>query len=188
MRYAAVDVHYPAEGGARAALVAADEERFATIVGEHLVELVDVAPYQPGAFFARELPALAAVVADAGPVDLLIVDGYVDLDPTGRRGLGAHACEEFGVPVIGVAKTAFHTATHAVPIVRGAARRPLYVTAAGLSPRAAADLVAAMAGPYRLPDALKRVDTLARRGTPTHPQIGTNTGMRCGVRENHSFG
>jgi len=36
------------------------------------------------------------------------------------------------------------------------------VTAAGLAPADAADLVRAMAGPHRLPDALKRVDTLSR--------------------------
>jgi deoxyribonuclease V len=79
-----------------------------------------------------------------------------------RPGLGAHARAEFGVPVIGVAKTAFATAAHAVPVVRGAAVRPLFVTAAGLPVGEAADLVRAMAGQYRLPDALRRVDALAR--------------------------
>ena len=50
---------------------------------------------------------------------LLIVDGYADLDPSGRPGLGAWAYAEFGVPGIGVAKTAFRVATHAVPVARG---------------------------------------------------------------------
>jgi deoxyribonuclease V len=122
-----------------------------------------VAPYRPGEFFVRELPALKSVLAAVGAFDLLIVDGYVDLDPTGRPGLGAHAHAEFRVPVIGVAKTAFRAATHAVPVHRGSAARPLYVTAAGLSLVAAADLVRQMSGPYRLPDALRRVDALARR-------------------------
>jgi deoxyribonuclease V len=45
---------------------------------------------------------------------LLVVDGYADLDPDGRPGLGARAREEFGVPVIGVAKSGFRTATHAI--------------------------------------------------------------------------
>ncbi|HEV2375048.1 MAG TPA: hypothetical protein VGS19_23175 [Streptosporangiaceae bacterium] len=49
---------------------------------------------------------------------LLIVDGYADLDPGGRPGLGAHVHAEFGVPVIGVAKSGFRTATHAVLVVR----------------------------------------------------------------------
>ncbi len=39
---------------------------------------------------------------------------------------------------------------------------PLYVTAAGIPPAAAAELVRPMTGRFRLPDALRRVDTLAR--------------------------
>jgi deoxyribonuclease V len=106
-------------------------------------------------------------------LSLLIVDGYVDLDPEGRRpGLGFHCAEAFGVPVIGVAKTAFRGATHAVEVRRGAAVRPLYVTAAGLSVAEAADFVAKMAGPFRFPDALKRVDTLAR-GRAIPATLGT---------------
>jgi deoxyribonuclease V len=66
--------------------------------------------------------------------------------------------------VIGVAKTAFHSATHAIPVRRGSAIRPLYVTAAGLPVDEAAALVAAMAGPHRIPDALKRADSLCRAG------------------------
>ena len=161
--YAAVDVHYPPEGSARAALVAAWEPRFAQIAEERVRRLARVAPYQPGRFYARELPALRAVLADLGhPVSLVIIDGYVDLDPQGRPGLGAHLHAHLNVPVIGVAKTAFRTASHAVAVRRGDALRPLYVTSAGLPAERAAALVAGMAGPYRLPDALRRVDALAR--------------------------
>ena len=71
---------------------------------------------------------------------------------------------EYGVPVIGVAKTAFRPATHAVPVLRGGSARPLYVTAAGLPLASAADLVRRMAGRYRLPDALRRADALSRQG------------------------
>jgi deoxyribonuclease V len=96
----------------------------------------------------------------------LIVDGYVDLDPAGRPGLGAKLHDEMGVPVIGVAKTAFRGATHAAAVHRGSATRPLYVTAAGLTVERAARLVTAMAGPHRLPDALRRVDRLSRGDQP----------------------
>ena len=100
---------------------------------------------------------------------LLIVDGYTDLDPGGRPGLGAHAHAEFGVPVIGIAKTAFRTATHAIPVMRGeSSARPLYVTAAGMPRHQAADLVRHMAGRHRLPDALRRADALAC-GRPPRP-------------------
>jgi len=162
--FGAVDVHYPDRGGAIAALVLAPDAGFATIAGEHIARLDQVAPYQPGRFFARELPAIRAVLARADPVGLLVVDGYVDLDPAGRPGLGAHVHAELGVPVIGVAKTAFAPATHAVPVLRGTSTRPLYVTAAGLSVDRAVALVTAMAGEHRLPAALRRVDALCRTG------------------------
>jgi deoxyribonuclease V len=132
------------------------------ILAERVVWLETVAPYEPGRFFLRELPAIRAVLATAPPVRLLVVDGYCDLDPTGRPGLGAHVHTALGIPVIGVAKTAFHTATHAIPVHRGGGAMPLFVTACGLPVAEAADLVAAMAGPHRLPDALRRVDALAR--------------------------
>jgi deoxyribonuclease V len=54
-----------------------------------------------------------------------------------------------------------------VPVVRGeSSARPLYVTAAGMSRHQAADLVRHMAGRYRLPDALRRADSLARGRAP----------------------
>lgn len=161
-RYAAVDVHYSTVGGANAALLIATDPEFATVAAERTIRVTDVAPYRPGAFFARELPALRAVLADVRRLDLLVIDGYVQLDPDGRPGLGAYAHAEFTVPVIGVAKTAFRGATHAIEVRRGTATRPLYVTAAGIPAEHAAVLVQRMMGPYRLPDALRRVDHLAR--------------------------
>jgi len=139
----AVDVHYPRTGGARAAAV-----------------------------LAAELPPLHAVLDGLSGLGLLVVDGYADLDPGGRPGLGAHAHAAFGIPVIGVAKSRFRTATHAVPVVRGPAVRPLFVTAAGMPGAEAADLVRHMAGRYRLPDALRRADTLARTDSPALSTTG----------------
>ena len=93
-------------------------------------------------FYLRELPPLRAVLDDlSGMVGLLVAGGYADLDPGGRPGLGARAHAEFGIPVIGVAKSRFRTATHAVPVVRGSSARPLFVTAAGMPAADAADLV-----------------------------------------------
>jgi deoxyribonuclease V len=166
--FTAVDVHYPPAGGARAALVVAPDATFSAIAVEKTVLIEHVAAYRPGEFYQRELPPLRAVLAGVDGVELLIVDGYVTLDPSGRAGLGAHAHAEFGVPVIGVAKTRFAPAVHAIAVVRGSAARPLYVTSAGWAPADAADLIRAMAGPFRLPYALRRVDALARGHlTPT---------------------
>jgi len=89
-----------------------------------------------------------------------------DLDPDGRPGLGAPAHTELGIPVIGVAKSAFRTATHAIPVRRGASARPVFVTAAGMRATDAAGLVQNTAGRFRIPDALRRADTLARTSVP----------------------
>ena len=164
--YAAVDVHYLRTGGARAAAVLAADAAFAHVLAERTAVVPQVPPYRPGEFYLRELPPLRAVLEDLSGLGLLVVDGYADLDPGGRPGLGAHAHAEFGIPVIGVPKSRFRTATHAVPVLRGSSVRPLFVTAAGMPAADAADLVRRMTGRYRLPDALRRADTLARAGPP----------------------
>jgi deoxyribonuclease V len=160
--FAAVDVHYLDHSRARAAIVAASDRRFSVITSTGTTEVPVQAPYRPGEFYRRELPALRAIIPASGPLTLIVVDGYVDLDPAGRPGLGAHVHAQFRVPVIGVAKTRFKTATHAVPVSRGHSSRPLYVTAAGIAIADAACVIREMAGPYRLPDALKLADRLAR--------------------------
>lgn len=164
MTFAATDVHYPASGGACAALVLADDARFGVVLAERTAWLDYVAPYRAGHFFLRELPPLRAVLSGVTHVQLIVIDGYVDLDPAGRPGLGAHLHAECSVPVIGVAKNPFRGATHAVPVLRGDSARPLFVTAAGIELQGAADLVRQMAGVHRVPDILRRADTLARRG------------------------
>ena len=169
---AAVDVQYLRTGGARAAVVLAADAAFAYPLAERTAVLPRVPPYRPGEFYLRELPPLRAILDDLSGLGLLVVDGYADLDPRGRPGLGAHAHAEFGIPVIGVAKTRFRTATHAVPVVHGSSVRPLYVTAAGMPSADAADLVRRMAGRHRLPDALRRADTLARAGPPVATMPG----------------
>jgi deoxyribonuclease V len=165
--FVAVDVHYLPGGQAQAAAVMAADATFCHLLGDRTGQVASVPPYQSGRFYLRELPPLHAVLDGLNGIRLLIVDGYADLDPDGRPGLGAHAYAEFGVPVIGVAKTAFRTATHAVPVVRGeTSARPLFVTAAGMPRQQAADLIRQMAGRYRLPNALRRADALARGHPP----------------------
>lgn len=162
--YVATDVHYLSAGGARAAAVVAADPAFSRVLAERTAVVPEVAPYRPGEFYRRELPPLRAVLHGIAGLGLLVVDGYADLDPRGRPGLGTHAHREFGIPVIGVAKSAYRTATHAIPVLRGASRRPLLVTVAGMPRADAADLVGRMAGRYRVPDALRRADQLAATG------------------------
>ena len=168
--FVAADVHYLASGGARAAAVVAADAAFSRLAADRIALVPDAEPYQPGRFYLRELPPLRAVLDGLDQMTLLVIDGYADLDPDGRPGLGARARDEFGVPVIGVAKPAFRTATHAIAVLRGTSARPLYVTAAGMPRTEAADLVRRMTGPHRLPDALRRADSLARHGLPQPPR------------------
>jgi len=157
-----VDVCYLASGEARAALVVASDPRLSSIAWSRTAITSVTAAYQPGEFWRRELPPLRAVLDGLAALALIVIDGYVDLDPDGRPGLGARIQAELGVPVIGVAKTFFRGAVHAAPVCRGRSARPLFVTAAGISVPDAAGMVAQMAGPYRIPDALRLADRLAR--------------------------
>ncbi len=166
----AVDVQYLPEGRARAAAVVGRDRSFAEVVADVVHEVSGVAAYRPGRFYERELPPLLAVLGRLSSVALVVVDGYVDLDASGRPGLGAHLHDALGVPVIGVAKTRFRGADHAVEVLRGSSARPLMVTAAGLGVDEAASMVASMAGTHRVPDALRRVDALAR-DRPRSPRI-----------------
>jgi deoxyribonuclease V len=167
---ACIDVDYDESEArktrARAACVVFSSWTAATPSAEHLRELDAVPDYVPGRFFERELPcALAVLERITQPVDLVIVDGYVVLDPSGKLGLGGHLYEalECQVPVIGVAKTRFAGAP-AIEVCRGDSARPLFVTALGVAPETAADHVRRMHGKFRLPTMLKRVDRLCRDG------------------------
>jgi hypothetical protein len=44
----------------------------------------------------------------------------------------AHVPREFGIPVIGVAGTAYRAGVHVIPVLRGKASRPPHVTADGV--------------------------------------------------------
>jgi deoxyribonuclease V len=162
-RLAALDVHY-AGSDATAACILFDGWRATAPAREFIRHFSEVAPYQPGAFFRRELPCLAGILSQLPErPDTVIIDGYVWLDSAGRPGLGAHLFRELGgtTPIIGVAKSAFPGAP-AVEILRGQSRTPLYVTAAGTDVYEAAENVRGMSGRHRLPDMLKRADRLCR--------------------------
>jgi deoxyribonuclease V len=165
--HACLDVSYdddPAGGAVTACLLF---EAFTDPVEARalVARVADVAPYEPGAFFRRELPCLlAALRLVDDPLTSVVIDGYVWLSDDHRPGLGAHLYEALDrrVPVIGVAKTAFQGSDFAEKVLRGASARPLFVTAAGVSPASAARSVAAMHGEHRIPTLLGRVDRLCR--------------------------
>lgn len=139
--------------------------------GQHEAQAVagfsGVAGYEPGEFYRRELPCLLGVLQDGPRADIVIVDGYVSLGQ-GHPGLGAHLHEALDrkVPVVGVAKTAYRSATEAIEVRRGQSTAPLFVTAVGIDAALAAKAVAQMHGPYRVPALLRAVDQLARHAVP----------------------
>jgi deoxyribonuclease V len=158
-----MDVDYRPEGTVAACVLFRDWADAAE--AGHVVERGPPAePYAPGQFYRRELPHLLKVLAAVPePLEVLVIDGYVWLGEE-RPGLGAHLYEALGrrLPVIGVAKTAFHSSGLAVPVLRGQSQRPLFITAVGLEARVAAEHVRRMHGASRIPTLLGRVDRLCR--------------------------
>lgn len=124
-----------------------------------------VAPYQPGAFYQRELPCLLQVLSQVKePLNTLVIDGFVWLGED-RPGLGRHLYEALGrsAAVIGVAKTNFRGSEGvALPLYRGKSRNPLWITAAGMGVSEAVGRIGRMAGEYRLPELIKRADRACR--------------------------
>jgi deoxyribonuclease V len=161
---AITDVHY-GKNEARAACVLAADWSDAAPAGVWTERIQPIAPYEPGAFYKRELPCLLAVLSQVPrPLEAVIIDGYVWLDGAGRRGLGAHLHEALGIPVIGIAKTAFQGSPFAAPLVRASSARPLFVTAAGMDMPSALSKLTRLHGANRLPTLLKLADRLARTG------------------------
>jgi deoxyribonuclease V len=169
---ACIDVGYQEKSALAACVTISDWEASAP-VASHSVVIRNVEEYVPGLFYKRELPCIEAVLNDLGAnPDVIVVDGYVWLDAQGKKGLGAHLFELLNgaIPVIGVAKTSFATATNAIEVFRGQSSRPLWVTAIGTNEFDAAKLVRSMHGNQRIPTILTLVDRLSKSSSKTSPQ------------------
>jgi deoxyribonuclease V len=169
---ACIDVGYQ-EKSALAACITISDWKASAPLASHSVAIQSVEEYVPGLFYKRELPCIEAVLNDLGAKpDLIVIDGYVWLDTLGKKGLGAHLFEHLNgaIPVIGVAKTSFATATNAIEVFRGQSTRPLWVTAIGPNESDAARFVRSMHGNHRIPTILKLVDQLSKSSRKTSPQ------------------
>jgi deoxyribonuclease V len=165
MQLCALDVHYHPNETAVSACILFNNWAAPCATRELKTITPNVAPYKPGSFYERELPCLLSALAEIKePLDAILIDGYVWLSADHKPGLGAHLYESLGnkTPVIGIAKTPFASAA---PILlnRGESTRPLYITAAGIDPHAAANHIKSMHGKFRIPTLLKLVDDLSRR-------------------------
>jgi deoxyribonuclease V len=173
---ACVDVDYAATDACAGCLVFAAWTD-AVAAETHTSVTTLAAEYAPGELYRRELPPILDVLARVrAPLEAIVVDGYVWLAGHGH-GLGAYLHEALGVPVIGVAKSAWTRPPFAdepaerrvVAVVRGGSAKPLFVTAVGVDPDAAAANVARMHGAHRLPTLLKAVDRLVRDARGARP-------------------
>ncbi len=123
--------------------------------------------YEPGAFYKKELPCILDVLTKINlkNEDIIIVDSYVILDDEGKFGLGGYLYEKLDKKnaIIGVAKTRYARNTlHVAEVLRGESKNPLFVTAIGTDLQVAAENVKNMAGEYRIPTILKKIDTLTK--------------------------
>lgn len=123
--------------------------------------------YESGAFYKRELPCILSLLKkiDLKEGDLIIVDGYVTLDNSGKIGLGGYLYESLNkkYPVIGIAKNGFASKDDLRKTVfRGESKTPLFLTAVGIDTSDIKTNVESMHGLYRMPTLLKKLDQLTR--------------------------
>lgn len=124
----------------------------------------NVAPYEPGKFYKRELPCIVSLLTKHNlQPEIIVIDGYVWLDEN-KIGLGGHLYNELGgkIPIIGVAKSRFALHSKVKVVFRGNSKNPLYVTAIGIDLDEAAQNIENMDGNFREPTLLKRADQLCR--------------------------
>ncbi len=139
-------------------------------VAKNVIEVAvnDVEPYEPGAFYKRELPCIIQLLKqiDLKTIEAIIIDGYVYINDN-EFGLGGKLWEAIGkqIPVIGVAKNPFYTAHNIIEVIRGESNKPLYVSAVGIDVKLAAENVRLMKGIYRIPDILKQLDKTTKDKT-----------------------
>lgn len=162
----AFDTHYYDD---KAKTVAVQFEHWADEVPTRVYSeiITGIAAYESGSFYKRELPCIVSLLkqVDLTTIDIIIIDGFVVLDDEGALGLGGYLYEALDkqIPIIGVAKNNFAKIdTLKIPVLRGDSKKPLYITAKGISLQKAASYIQEMHGDYRFPTLLKEVDRIGR--------------------------
>lgn len=182
MIYLILDVHYQDNGDGTHAHVGAIRftgiERH-TILNHYQLCVPNVAPYQSGQFYQREMPCLLALlVTISEPFDVIIIDGYVYLDGQQKAGLGKHLYDHLPTPtpIIGIAKNRFIDISEHFAVYRGISKHPLYVTSIGIDDPTT--FVKQLQGKHRLPDIVSQVDELSRStNRPLHKNRPIQSGF-----------
>ena len=160
----AIDVLY-SNGMSHVAALAFNDWNSEEVKSRYSLSVECYSEYIAGQFYLREMrPILAILEQLTDEVEILVIDGYCYLDASERKGLGAHlygAIDE-KCPIIGVAKNPYQGSPHAVHLLRGESKKPLFITAVGISQQKASEYIAQMAGSFRIPTLLKEVDAMSR--------------------------
>ena len=161
----AVDVDYREEN-AKVSGVCFSDWKSSEYTSLHHSMVSNVKPYEPGAFYKRELPCILKLIADHQlELSCIVIDGYVDLGEDNRPGLGMYLYESLDskIPVIGVAKKPFKDTKTSSEIYRGESKKPLYISSVGILLDEAKTLIQSMHGNHRIPYLLKLVDRECRK-------------------------
>lgn len=161
---ACFDVHYD-DQGANAAAILFENWTDDKPADQLVVRCENIGEYQAGSFYQRELAPLRAVIDQINvPVHAFVIDAYCHLSNDRDPGLGEYLYRTLqqDAVVIGVAKNCFRGTDHAVEVLRGTSKRPLFVSSIGIEYQTAANRIQAMAGRHREPTLLKAVDRLCR--------------------------
>lgn len=157
----AIDVHYKSNYAKAVGVFFNWEDDEPIKIISEKIEKVEA--YVPGQFYKRELPCILALLknVDLNTLEAIIVDGHVFIDDEKNHGLGGYLWKALDekIPIIGVAKTAFHSVQKlSQPIFRGESKSPLYVSAIGFELDLALQKVQNMKGDFRIPSILKILD------------------------------
>ena len=172
--YLILDVHYQTDLTTQTETAKVSGIRFQgietnEILSEHIVIVNEVAPYESGQFYKREMPCLLALINKIDQTnerfDVIIIDGYVFLDGKEQAGLGKYLYDSLSIkkPVIGIAKNQFKDISDTYAVWRGISKNPLYVTSVGFDTAVAKHIVSNLEGKHRLPNVVKQVDVLGRQ-------------------------
>ena len=160
----AVDVHFDGEG-ALAAGVAFDAWDAAEPSRTVTSRVPQREKARAGELDLRKLPCILQLLREhALAPEIVLVDGFVDLDARETPGLGRHLYHALGgrVPVIGVSRSANAALPAQFEVHREEETRPLLVTSVGIDIGAAKAGLRAMHGRKRVPTLLKLVARLAK--------------------------
>lgn len=160
-----MDVHYRDNDSATVAGILYREWESDQVEMTLVKEISQVATYEPGNFYKRELPCLLSLFNGIEySIDVIVIDGFVTLGTENKPGLGFHLYQKLDkkIPIIGAAKNKFTNTSAETEIYRGKSKNPLYITSIGIPLQDAKSKISNMHGGFRIPTLLKQVDQLCR--------------------------